>query len=209
MQVDELTDQKKGLTITSPKEGDIIDIQQGLRIAWDIDDGDNLDANLTIELYLQNYFQQILTEAEHGGAVPIKKSEYIFQYRAGYIHEAKKYVIHIYENSTSEHESGEFEITNTADFVTSVLSAPASFASTATPRGSIQSPSASASAVAVRTASTSITIQHHSPTASSNVASNMLRPSSIEVAIWWEFIAPHVLWILVLLYTLGILRTLG
>ncbi|EED15662.1 hypothetical protein TSTA_051000 [Talaromyces stipitatus ATCC 10500] len=158
--------QVSGLEIKSPKEGDRIDIQQGLPISWIVDDTDNLFANVTIYLFLGYNFYLELTRGE---SVPIIDAGYMFQYTPdkGFIAADTNYIIRLRNGPDSDHVTGKFEIFNTSSFVTSVpVSAPKP---TATRKAPSKSPSASASA-SVTVVSTPIPIRHHTPTASSAAA---------------------------------------
>lgn len=133
-----------GLTVTSPNQGDEIDIQNGLNISWTIDDNDNVSANVTIDLYLGHSYYMKLTPDEKKNPVPITDLTYTFGYTPDqpFISVQSDYLVRIKDSSASDFASGKFGIYNTGSRVTSV---PSTAIPRSTRKASSQYPSASAS----------------------------------------------------------------
>lgn len=187
-----------GLTITSPKAGDKIDLQQGLSISWIVEDNDNLTATISIYLYKERYAQVYLTQSEPGGTVPINDSSYNFQYTPDkpYISPEMDYAVYLIDRKFT-YESGEFEIVNNDRRVTSTTSKP-----TATQKDSKKSPSASASA-SVMLNSTSTRLPHHTPSASSGRTNRLMDESTVTGAMGLILIGGPLLWGMILVYVQG------
>jgi hypothetical protein len=144
-----------------------------------------------------------LTQTEDNGTVPINDSSYTFQYTPDrfYIPPKPDYVIYLYDGSNSTHETGEFEIFNTRDFVPSPsVSGPSK--PTATQKGSKKSPSASASASAMLN-STSTRLPHHISSSSAGRANGMTDDSVATGTMGIVLIGPPLLWGLILVYVQG------
>ncbi|CRG89129.1 hypothetical protein PISL3812_06165 [Talaromyces islandicus] len=153
------------ITVSSPTEGQKIDMKQGLTVSWSLDNDDNKSANVTIDLFIGEEFYLLLTPQ---AGVPVNDLKYTYQYTSpNYINAQDKYIVRILDGSGKEASSDVFSIFDTDDFVQAM---PTTKITITTIRNGTSSPSISPSLSVPITsgAMTQMPTSTPTPTASQN-----------------------------------------